>query len=70
MRFGASHSELLIRFQDKRERARNLREIAETRSSVLARASIEQARLLEDAADRQEREERAKQIGSSENTQR
>ncbi len=69
VRFGANHSELLMRPQDKRERARKLREIAETRSSVLARALIEQARLLEDAADKQERDERAKQISSPENTQ-
>lgn len=45
--------------QDKRERARRRREIAATRNSVLAGDIIEQARRLEDAADKQERDEQA-----------
>lgn len=42
--------------QDKRDRARRLRQIAATRNGVLAHDIIQEARRLEAAADQQERE--------------
>lgn len=42
--------------QDKRNRARRLRDIAATKSGVLAHDIIQQARRLEEAANVQERE--------------
>lgn len=44
--------------QDKRDRAKKLRNIAATKSGVLAYDILQQARRLEAAADKQEREER------------
>ena len=50
--------ELLMTAQDKRDRAMRLREIAATRSGMLAHDIIQQAKRLEAAADEQERAER------------
>lgn len=49
--------ELHMTPQDKRDRAKRLREIAATKSGTLAHDIIQQARRLEAAANEQEREE-------------
>ena len=45
--------------RDKRERARKLRELARARSRILADEILELAKRLEQAADKQERDEEA-----------
>jgi hypothetical protein len=60
-RLGPKCCELLMTAQDKRDRAKRLREIAATKSGTLAHDIIQQAQQLEAAADEQERNVRLSQ---------